>query len=86
VRDKNARPQSGVRARTAILRTLVDELAREDCGRDVVMDLRSQAIEETAPERVAAGFSAGGTTYLVKPLDLELLEEELARALADPFA
>lgn len=41
---------------------------------------------ETAPERVAAGFSAGGTTYLVKPVDLELLEEELGRALAGPFA
>ena len=32
---------------------------------------------ETAPEHVAAGFSAGATTYLVKPVDLELLEEEL---------
>ena len=41
---------------------------------------------ETAPEHVAAGFSAGATTYLVKPVDLELLEEELGRALADPSA
>lgn len=41
---------------------------------------------ETAPERVAAGFSAGGTTYLVKPVDLELLDEEPVRALAGPSA
>lgn len=203
--DKKAGPHSGVRAQTAILRTLVDELAREDRDPEVAEELRSQAIEEsarlvsaiqalprssprspglqatagapsgwmahqgrkprilvvdddaatrnaivrwlageyevtaaddgaegvqraqetifdaivtdvwmpkmdgiamvarireslapvlvpvlfltgeTAPERVAAGFSAGGTTYLVKPVDLELLEEELGRALAGPF-
>jgi DNA-binding response OmpR family regulator len=38
---------------------------------------------ETAPERVAAGFSAGATTYLLKPIDLELLDEELERALSE---
>jgi two-component system, chemotaxis family, chemotaxis protein CheY len=206
VRDKKAGPPSGVRAQTAIVRTLVDELAREGRGPDVAEDLRSQAIEqsarlvseiqalpkrsprapglqpmagapsgwiarqgrkprilvvdddgatrdaivrwlaleyevtaagdglegvecaqeamfdaivtdvwmpqmdgiemamrirewiapafvpvlfltgETAPERVAAGFFAGGTTYLIKPVDLELLEEELGRALGGPFA
>jgi two-component system chemotaxis response regulator CheY len=32
---------------------------------------------ETAPERIAAGFSAGATSYMVKPVDLDLLEEEL---------
>jgi CheY-like chemotaxis protein len=32
---------------------------------------------EVAPERVAAGFSAGGTSYLVKPVDLDLLDQEI---------
>jgi DNA-binding response OmpR family regulator len=32
---------------------------------------------ETDPVRVAAGFSAGGASFLVKPLDLELLDAEL---------
>jgi two-component system chemotaxis response regulator CheY len=32
---------------------------------------------ETTPDRVAAGFSAGATSFMVKPLDLELLEAEL---------
>jgi CheY-like chemotaxis protein len=36
---------------------------------------------ETAPEHVAAGFSAGATTYLLKPLDLELLDQELRSTL-----
>ncbi len=36
---------------------------------------------ETAPERIAAGFFAGGTSYLPKPVDLELLDEELRRVL-----
>jgi CheY-like chemotaxis protein len=39
---------------------------------------------ESAPERVVAGFSAGGTSYLVKPVDLELLDQELRMALASP--
>ncbi len=36
----------------------------------------------TAPQRVAAGFAAGGTSYLVKPVDLGLLDQELRWALA----
>jgi CheY-like chemotaxis protein len=32
---------------------------------------------ETDPVRVAAGFSAGGASFLIKPLDLELLDAEL---------
>jgi DNA-binding response OmpR family regulator len=39
---------------------------------------------ESAPERVAAGFSAGATSYLVKPVDLDLLDQELRLALASP--
>ena len=38
----------------------------------------------TVPEQVAAGFSAGGTSYLVKPVDLELLDQELRLALSVP--
>jgi DNA-binding response OmpR family regulator len=37
---------------------------------------------ETAPERIAEGFSAGGTSYLTKPVDLELLDHELRWVLA----
>jgi DNA-binding response OmpR family regulator len=36
----------------------------------------------TAPGRVADGFSAGGTSYLAKPIDLEVLDEELRSVLA----
>jgi CheY-like chemotaxis protein len=36
---------------------------------------------ETSPARVVAGFSAGGTSYLVKPVDLDLLDQELRLAL-----
>jgi len=32
---------------------------------------------ETDAERIAAAFSAGGTTYLGKPVDLDLLAQEL---------
>jgi CheY-like chemotaxis protein len=39
---------------------------------------------ETAPDRVAAGFSAGGTSYLVKPVDLDLLDLELGCVLGVP--
>jgi DNA-binding response OmpR family regulator len=39
---------------------------------------------ETAPERVAAGFSAGGTSYLIKPVDLDLLGLELRCVLGAP--
>lgn len=39
---------------------------------------------ETAPQRVAAGFAAGGTSYLVKPVDLELLDQELRWVLGTP--
>jgi CheY-like chemotaxis protein len=41
---------------------------------------------ETAPERVVAGFAVGATSYLVKPVDLDLLEQELRWALAAPTA
>ncbi len=37
---------------------------------------------ETAAERVVAGFSVEGTSYLVKPVDLDLLDQELRSALA----
>ena len=37
---------------------------------------------ETAPERIAEGFSAGGTSYLAKPVDLALLDQELRWVLA----
>jgi CheY-like chemotaxis protein len=37
---------------------------------------------ETAPERIAEGFSAGGTSYLTKPIDLDLLDQELRWILA----
>jgi DNA-binding response OmpR family regulator len=37
---------------------------------------------ETAPERIAEGFSAGGTSYLTKPIDLELLDLELRWVLS----
>jgi CheY-like chemotaxis protein len=37
---------------------------------------------ETAPERIAEGFSAGGASYLTKPVDLELLDQELRWVLA----
>lgn len=36
----------------------------------------------SAPENVMAGFSAGGVGYLVKPVDFELLDDELRWALA----
>jgi CheY-like chemotaxis protein len=36
-----------------------------------------------APENVTAGFVAGGAGYLVKPVDLELLDDELRWALAE---
>ncbi|HXX69916.1 MAG TPA: response regulator [Polyangiaceae bacterium] len=36
----------------------------------------------STPENVMAGFSAGGVGYLVKPVDFELLDEELRWALA----
>jgi CheY-like chemotaxis protein len=39
---------------------------------------------EASPERVVAGFSAGGTAYLVKPVDLDLLREELRLAIGAP--
>jgi CheY-like chemotaxis protein len=39
---------------------------------------------ETEPERVAATFSTGATSYMVKPVDLELLDAELTWALATP--
>ncbi len=38
---------------------------------------------ETDPVRVAAGFSAGGASFLVKPLDLELLDAELRWLLSN---
>jgi CheY-like chemotaxis protein len=37
---------------------------------------------ETEPERIAEGFAAGGTSYLAKPVDLELLDQELRRVFA----
>lgn len=37
---------------------------------------------ETAPERVVAELSVEATSYLVKPVDLDLLEHELRSALA----
>jgi DNA-binding response OmpR family regulator len=37
---------------------------------------------ETTPERVVAGLSLEGTSYLVKPVDLDLLDQELRSALA----
>lgn len=36
----------------------------------------------SAPENVTAGFSVGGIGYLVKPVDLELLDDELRWAVA----
>jgi CheY-like chemotaxis protein len=39
---------------------------------------------ETAPERVVAGLSLEGTSYLVKPVDLDLLDQELRSALGRP--
>ena len=39
---------------------------------------------ETAPERVVAGLAVEGTSYLVKPVDLDLLDQELRLALASP--
>ena len=36
---------------------------------------------QTAPETVMAGLVAGGVAYLIKPVDLELLDAELRRAL-----
>ena len=41
---------------------------------------------ETAPERVVAGLAVEGTSYLVKPVDLDLLDQELQLALASPRA
>jgi len=40
----------------------------------------------SAPEKVTAGFSAGGVGYLVKPVDLDMLDEELRWALAGASA
>ena len=37
---------------------------------------------ETAPERIVAGFSVEGASYLVKPVDSDRLEHELRSALA----
>jgi CheY-like chemotaxis protein len=37
---------------------------------------------DATPQNVAAGFSAGGTSYLVKPIDLDLLDRELRRLVA----
>jgi CheY-like chemotaxis protein len=36
---------------------------------------------ETMPERVVDSFSAGATSYLVKPIDLDVLDGELRHAL-----
>jgi DNA-binding response OmpR family regulator len=36
---------------------------------------------QTAPESVMAGLDAGGAAYLIKPVELELLDAELRRAL-----
>ncbi len=36
---------------------------------------------ETSPEPIMQGFAAGGTTYLAKPVDLDLLHRELQWAL-----
>jgi CheY-like chemotaxis protein len=36
---------------------------------------------QSAPESVVEGFSSGAVTYLVKPVDLELLDEEIRLAL-----
>jgi CheY-like chemotaxis protein len=36
---------------------------------------------ETAPEQVIAGLAGGAVAYLVKPVDLELLDQELQWAL-----
>jgi CheY-like chemotaxis protein len=36
---------------------------------------------QSAPESVVEGFSSGAMTYLVKPVDLELLDEEIRLAL-----
>jgi DNA-binding response OmpR family regulator len=36
---------------------------------------------ETMPERVVDGFSAGATSYLVKPIDLAVLDRELRYTL-----
>ena len=37
---------------------------------------------ETEPESIAAAISAGGHSYLTKPIDLELLEEQIRAALS----
>jgi CheY-like chemotaxis protein len=37
---------------------------------------------DAKPQNVAAGFSAGGTSYMVKPIDLDLLDREVRGLVA----
>lgn len=59
--------------------TMVDRIRRMRAPSAVPVVFLSA---ETAPERIAEGFSAGGTSYLAKPVDLELLDQELRWVLA----
>ncbi len=58
--------------------TMVDRIRRARGQTVPVLFLTA----ETAPTRVVESFAAGATSYLVKPVDLELLDNELRRALA----
>jgi CheY-like chemotaxis protein len=59
--------------------TMVDEIMRTQAPAVIPVIFLTA---ETAPERIADGFAAGATTYLVKPIDLGLLDQELRLALA----
>ncbi len=61
--------------------TMVDRIRRLRAPSTVPVIFLSA---ETAPDRIAAGFSAGATSYMIKPVDLALLDGELRRALALP--
>jgi CheY-like chemotaxis protein len=57
---------------------MVDRMKRLDCLRETpVVFLTGQS----EPASIAAGFSAGGHSYLTKPVDLDLLENEIRAAL-----
>lgn len=58
--------------------SMVNRMKRIDSLRDVPVVFLSG---QTEPVSIAAGFSAGGHSYLTKPIDLGLLEDELRLAL-----
>ena len=62
---------------------MIEESARPGSGPGRGGRRRRHPEHETAPERVIAGLAGGAVAYLVKPVDPELLEQELQWALDD---